>query len=232
MTESEIGDILQRCESILEDDGTVDLKAERFWTAVGAVKRDPLLSDRFADRIGAIDGQAFERWVFRSFPIALGEALLWLGSIAGLTVIAVGYYVDSPLNGILLLIGTAMLLLTTHGLGHLIVGRLVGIKFTRWFIAGWSRPQPGVKTDYATYLRVPARKRAWMHASGALVTKAMPFLLLGAAWGMEAPGWAWAALIAVGIVQIVTDLTMSVKQSDWKKFSREMAIARELDQGS
>jgi hypothetical protein len=71
-----------------------------------------------------------------------------------------------------------------------------------------------------------------MHASGALVTKAMPFLLLGAAWGMEAPGWAWAALIAVGIVQIVTDLTMSVKQSDWKKFSREMAIARELDQGS
>ena len=229
MTESEIEGVLDSCEIAVAGGGPIDLKAERFWTAVGAVKRDPELSEKFADRIGAIDGQAFDQWALRSIPIAVGESLLWLGSVAALAIIAVGYYIDSPWNGILLLVGTAMLLITTHGLGHLIVGRAVGIRFTRWFIAGWSRPQPGVKTDYATYLRVAARKRAWMHASGALVTKAMPFLLLGAAWGMEAPGWAWAALVAVGILQIGTDLTMSVKQSDWKKYSRELAIARELD---
>ena len=68
-----------------------------------------------------------------------------------------------------------------------------------------------------------------MHASGALVTKAMPFLMLGAAWGMEAPSWAWIVLIGIGVLQIITDITMSTKQSDWMKFKREMAIARALE---
>ena len=229
MTETEIEEVLDRCESALEQTGTIDLKAEKFWTAVRHVKRDQDLVEQFADRIGAIDQRAFEQWVLRSYPIALGETLLWLGSAGALAVIALGYYVDAPVNGVLLLAGTALLLATTHGLGHLVVGRVVGIRFTRWFIADLRKPQPGVKTDYASYLRVAARRRAWMHASGALVTKAMPFLLLGAAWGMEAPGWAWVALVAIGLVMIITDMTMSVKQSDWKKFNREIAIARETD---
>ena len=67
--------------------------------------------------------------------------------------------------------------------------------------------------------------RAWMHASGALVTKAIPFVLLGAAWGMEAPGWAWAVLLVVGIGQVATDLLWSTKSSDWKKFARERRYA-------
>ena len=154
--------------------------------------------------------------------------MLWLGTIIGLAVIAIGYYVEEPWNGLLLLAGTGVLLLTTHGLGHLVVGRLVGIRFTHWFIAGLNRPQPGVKTDYASYLRVDPTRRAWMHASGALVTKAVPFLMFGAAWRMPAPAWSWFVLAAVGVVQIVTDVTISVKQSDWKKFRREMTIAREL----
>ena len=102
------------------------------------------------------------------------------------------------------------------------------MKFTHWFIGELRRPQPGVKTDYASYLRVPARQRAWMHAAGALVTKAIPFLMLGAAWGMKAPGWSWIVLVIIGVIQIITDATMSVKQSDWKKFQREMRIARRL----
>jgi hypothetical protein len=104
------------------------------------------------------------------------------------------------------------------------------MRFTHWFIADLARPQPGVKTDYASYLRTPARRRAWMHASGALTTKAMPFLMLGAAAGMSAPLWSWIALIGIGVVTIITDITMSTKRSDWKKFNREMAIARHLEE--
>jgi len=33
-------------------------------------------------------------------------------------------------------------------------------------------------------------------------------------------------LIALGVLQIVTDLTLSTKSSDWKKFSREKGVAR------
>lgn len=229
MNAQDIERVLAECEEQLAGGGDLDIKSSGFWKAVGRVKRDPALIERFADRIGAIDRAAFERWAFRTFPMAVGDAILWLGTLAALAVIAAGYYVDEPWNALLLLAGTAGLLATTHGLGHLVVGRALGMRFTHWFIGDLRQPQPGVKTDYATYLRVAPRKRAWMHASGALVTKAIPFFLLGAAWGMAAPGWAWAVLIALGVLMIVTDVTLSTKQADWRKFRREMAIARELE---
>ncbi len=40
-----------------------------------------------------------------------------------------------------------------------------------WFVGTIRRPQPGVKVDYASYLRAPPRQRAWMHASGAIVVE-------------------------------------------------------------
>ncbi len=42
---------------------------------------------------------------------------------------------------------------------------------------------------------------------------------------MEAPGWAWLALVAIGVVTILTDMLWSTKSSDWKKFSRERRYA-------
>jgi hypothetical protein len=221
----EIDRILRSCEAELEAGVSPDLRGEGFWRVVRAVKLDPSLLDAYAERIADVDRRAFLRWAYRSYPIASGQALLWTGTVAGLIVIAIGYYLGEPWNGLFLLGGTGLLLLTTHGLGHLVVGRMFGIRFTHWFIAGLRQPQPGVKTDYASYLRAPARRRAWMHASGALVTKAVPFLMLGAAWGMEAPAWAWWALIAIGAVMILTDVFLSVNQSDWKKFRREMRLA-------
>lgn len=229
MADSDIETVLSTCEQKLAAGESINLGTEGFWRKVGQVKRDPALVERYAERIGQIDRQAFEAWALRSFPIRLGEALLWLGTVISLAIVAAAYYVDEPWNGLLLLAGTGGLLVTTHGLGHLIIGRLVGMRFTHWFIAELARPQPGVKTDYASYLRTPARRRAWMHASGALTTKAMPFLMLGAAAGMEAPFWSWIVLIGIGVVMIITDVTMSTKNSDWKKFNREMAIARQLD---
>ena len=88
------------------------------------------------------------------------------------------------------------------------------------------RRGPGLKTDYATYLRVPARRRAWFHASGAIATKIAPFLVLAIAPLVDAPGWAVVAVLVLAIFQIVTDVLFSTKVSDWKKFRREMAFAR------
>jgi hypothetical protein len=149
-----------------------------------------------------------------------------VGTLIGLAVVFWAYQVEQPWNGLALLAGTGITLVTTHGLGHLVAGRLVGIRFTHWFIGEISRPQPGVKIDYATYLRTPARARAWMHASGALVTKTVPLLALPPAFVMDAPGWTVALLIVIWIVMTATDILWSTKSSDWKKFSREMGIAR------
>jgi siroheme synthase len=66
-----------------------------------------------------------------------------------------------------------------------------------------------------------------MHASGAIITKAIPFLLIPAAVLMPAiPTWVAIALLLLGIVQIVTDVTWSTKSSDWAKFRREQQYSR------
>lgn len=228
MTES-IENALSTCERALAAGEPLDLKGKGFWRAVGQVKRNPELIEEYADRIAEIDRVAFEAWAWKTFPIRLGDALLWAGTVIGLAVISTAYYVDAPWNGLLLLAGTGALLATTHGLAHLVVGRAMGIRFTHWFIGSLAQPQPGVKTDYATYLRTAPRKRAWMHASGALATKLTPFLMLGAAWGADVPSWAWWVLIVLGILMIVSDLALSITKGDWKKFRREMGVARSLE---
>ncbi|HEX6131344.1 MAG TPA: hypothetical protein VF044_06405, partial [Actinomycetota bacterium] len=68
--------------------------------------------------------------------------------------------------------------------------------------------------------------RAWMHASGAIATKLAPFLALAWYPASAARWWAAAALVALGVLQIVTDVLFSVRSSDWKRFRRERAVAR------
>jgi hypothetical protein len=205
--------------------GETALGPSGFWKAVASVKRDPALVDEYADRIAGIDRTAFERWALLTVPVLTGTALMVIGTAVGFGLVAWAYSLDRPWNGLILLAGTGVTLVTTHGLAHLVVGRVLGMRFTHWFISSVSRPQPGVKLDYSTYLRTAATRRAWMHASGALMTKVIPFLALGPAIVMEAPWWTTTLLIVVGVAQIVTDVVWSTKSSDWKKFRREMNIA-------
>ena len=226
MDDPTIEAILTRCEVSLKDPGEVDLARLGFWRVTTAAKQDPLLADRHADRIATIDRMAFERWPLVKVSVVPGTILAVTATLVGLGLVAAAYYLDAPWNGLAVLAGTGVLLGTTHGLGHLVVGRLVGIRFTHWFVASMQRPQPGVKIDYASYLHTPARSRAWMHASGAMVTKTIPFLMLGPALAADAPWWTWAALLGLGVFQLITDALWSTKTSDWMKFRREMKLAR------
>lgn len=225
------------CENDIAAGVAPDLRNARFWTAVSAVKRNPELVDEFAERIGAIDSVAHASWARFIIPLRTGTFLAVLGSLVGAGIVVASISADLTLlfdvstipaeftNGFAFLVGTGVLIGSTHGLGHLVVGWAVGIRFTCWFV-GRGRPQPGVKTNYASYLRTPPRSRAWMHASGALTTKAIPFLLLPAAVVSNSiPNWVPVVLFVLGVVQIVTDAIWSTKASDWKKFSREMSYA-------
>lgn len=200
------------------------LSGTGFWKLVNDIKKDDSL-DRYIDDVAEIDQMAFNNWALFSVPLWLGTLLMVLGTGAGLALVGLAYPTEGNWSGIWLMVGAGVLLVTTHGLGHLVVGALVGIRFTAWFIPKLSQPQPGVKTDYSTYLRAPAASRAWMHAAGAIVTKLLPFLLIGAAWAADVPAWAVWALLAIGIVVVATDIVWSTKASDWKKFQREMAFA-------
>lgn len=198
-----------------------------FWSAVSMVKAEPELVDRYAARIAAVDRVAFERWALLVVPIGMGTLLMVVATLAGVALVGLSYYTEGELLTVFVFYaGLAVLLVSTHGLGHLVVGRAVGIRFTHWFIGTRARPQPGVKVEYASYLRVSPTARAWMHASGALVTKAVPLALIGAAVAADLPAWSVWGLVAVSAVTILTDVLWSTKSSDWAKFKRERRFAQ------
>ncbi len=196
-----------------------------FWKAVAEVKRDPTLVDGFADRIARIDRAAFRQWAVLAVPLWLGSVLAVGATLIGLVLVAWAYSLDGLAAAVAFLVGLGVVLVTTHGLGHLVVGTLLGIRFTHWFVGTPKQPQPGVKVDYETYLRAPARDRAWMHASGAIVSKVIPFAFIGAAVAANLGSWVVILLIVLGIGMVVTDVAWSTKASDWKKFKREMSFA-------
>ena len=226
MDEAAIDRTLVECERALAGAGTPDLRALGFWRAVAAVKRRRELVDRYASRIAAIDRAVFRRRVRLAFPVSVGVIALDIGLFGGLLLLGAAIGVDHPWREILVLIAAGALDATTHGLAHLAVGALLGIDFTDWFVDLPKRPQPGFKIDYASYLRASPRQRAWMHAAGAIATKLTPFLVIPYAVAIGTQTWAVLVLLALGVVQIVTDVLFSVRASDWKKFRREMRLAR------
>ena len=226
MDESSVERTLAACEQQLRADGTPDLRALGFWRAVAAVKRHPELVDRYATRIATIDRRVFRHRVRLVFPVDVGIALVIGGLLIDLVFLAVAIGAAHPWREILVVVGAVGLDVATHGIAHLAVGALVGIGFTDWFIDIPKRPQPGFKIDYASYLRASPRQRAWMHAAGAIATKLVPFLVIPYAVAIGTETWAVLALLALGVVQIVFDLLYSVRASDWKKFRREMRLAR------
>ncbi len=229
MHKSEAAQILANVERRQADDPKAGLSGSGFWKVVAAAKTDTQLRTEFGDRIASIDTEAFRRWALLTVPFPLGTAAAIFGTAIGLLLAALSYNTPDPSNGVLLLAGMGVLLVATHGLAHLLVGRLVGIRFTHWFIGTMGRPQPGVKTDYVTYLGAGARQRAWMHASGAIVSKVIPFVLIPVGLNAGVPSWATTLLVVVGVASVLTDAVWSTKFSDWKKFRREMALASGSD---
>lgn len=206
--------------------GRTDLGPLGFWKAVDRIKRDPALAERFADAAGRIDRDAFERWARIRLPVWLGNAVLAAGTVAGAAAIVVaGTAEDDLIKGLALLASAGILTVSTHCLGHWVVGRAVGIRFVSYSPGGPLKVTPTLKIEYGSYLRTPANARAWMHASGAIASKLAPFVSL-AFWPLiGAPSWAGLGVLGIGLLQILTDAAWSTKHSDWKKFLRERRYA-------
>jgi hypothetical protein len=233
-----LGAELDRVETAV-DAGDTDLGRLGFWRLVALIKRDDELIDRYAEQVGRIDAKVFRARVRFRVPVWIGNAfLLVVVAVGGLAVwVAVETSprttpdADPTVAGLALLVAAGAWAVGFHSPTHWLVGRLMGIRFRDYFLGGKPIPYPGLKTDYATYLRVDPIRRAWMHASGAIATKLAPFLALAFAPAAGAPAWAVAALLALAALQIVTDAVISTKRSDWKKVRRELGVARERARG-
>jgi hypothetical protein len=224
-----VGAELDRIEAAV-DRGETDLGRLGFWRLVGSIKRDDEAIERHADQAGRIDRKAFEAAVPVRMPVAAGNAVLLVVLAAGGAALALAvtrsWPADDPLwRGLFLVAAAGAWAVAFHSPIHWLVGRAVGIRFSSYFLRSAIAP-PGLKTDYATYLRTAPAARTWMHASGAIGTKLAPFVVLAFAPAADAPGWAVAVLLALGASMIVTDAVFSTKRSDWKKVRRELGVAR------
>lgn len=217
---------LDRIEAAVQA-GNTDLGALGFWRLVARVKPDRVLVDRYADQIGRIDATAFRAFARFRTPVWVGNTILLVGAAVGLGAAIVAPSASSDtVAGLLLIAAGAIWTVALHSPTHWLVGYMVSIRFTDYFVGGPPPPRPGLKTDYASYLRADPGSRAWMHASGAIASKLAPFLALAFWPASGAPWWSAVALIAIGVITIVTDITLSVTKSDWKKFRRERAVAQ------
>ena len=209
------------------DAGQTDLRALGFWRLLARVKADPVLAHHWADQAGRIDRKAFEARARLRVPVWLGNAVLVVGALVGAAAVAFALTTDSEeLAGLALILAALDWSATFHVPAHWLVGRAMGMRFLAYYVRDLIPPVPGLKIDYATYLRVAPEARAWMHASGAIASKIGPFLALAFWPASGAPGWAAWAILGYGLLIIGTDVFISTRKSDWKRFAREMGIGR------
>jgi hypothetical protein len=202
------------------DAGQTDLRALGFWRLLAKVKADPVLAHHWAEQAGRIDRKAFEARALLLVPVWFGNALLLVGTLAGAVAVAIALTTDSQtLAGLALVFAALDWSATFHAPAHWLVGRAVGMRFIAYFIRDLVLPFPGVKIDYATYLRVAPEARA-------IASKIAPLLALAFWPASDAPGWAAWAIAGYEVVIIGTDVFISTRTSDWKRFRREMRIAR------
>jgi hypothetical protein len=209
------------------DAGETDLRALGFWRLLSKVKADQALATHWAEQAGRIDRKAFERGVRFRVPVWFGNLVLVLGIAVGALAVGVAVTTDSPsLAGWALVFAALNWSATFHTPAHWLVGRVMGMRFLAYYIRDLIPPVPGLKIDYGTYLRVAPEGRAWMHASGAIASKIGPFLALAFWPASVAPAWAAWIIAGYGVFIIGTDVFISTRKSDWKRFRREMRVAR------
>lgn len=207
------------------------LEGTGFWPAVNYLRRDAAAAAEMGERAASIDRQAFEKGVRLRLPASVGILGLSIATVFGVVAIWLSGGISALPRDLAFLAGFGALEIGTHTLAHWIVGRFIGIKFTHVFIGGPPPPRPGAKIDYASYLKVAPSRRALMHASGAVVTKIIPFVLIPVGSSAGVSGWVLWILLTVGISQIATDVLFSTKSSDWKRVKRELAAAKVQRQG-
>lgn len=192
--------------------------------------------------VGRIDRKAFEQRTRVRFPVWFGNAALVLGTLVMLALVPVALRLAdgriggdqrSDLAGALVIVAALGLSVTVHDPAHWLWGRMGGVRFTHYFFDGPMKIEPGIKVDYASYLRANPSARAAMHAAGAVATKLAPFGVFAWAYIEHAdrswellPAWSLWAVLVYGAGQVLTDVLHSRRHGDWKKVLRERRVAR------
>ncbi|MBI5253659.1 MAG: hypothetical protein HY930_04585 [Euryarchaeota archaeon] len=205
------------------DKGDCDLKKLGFWKLVAEIKRDPELSQEFAEQVGRIERKAFERKVWFKVNLWFGHATEIAGTVLGIVLIWLGFvHTAEFMRSMSLVLASVILSASVHPLAHYAVGRLYGINFLYYFPDGPAKIEPTLKIDYASYLRAHPKHRAAMHLAGPIATVSAALVCLIVGLTADIAQWAKILLLLYFLFMLATDIFLSPKAGDIKRVKREL----------
>ncbi len=185
-----------------------------FWAIVNQVKKDRINDDALLEQIENISRQRFREKVSFTLSIPAGNLLEGVTTIAA---IVLAYQISSDW---MLYLSALILMTTLHPLSHYIIGSLLGIRFTHYYLNGPARIEPTLKIDYFSYLKASGKRRALMHVSGVVGTVAAPLIVALIALNNGANAIATNLFIFFWIL-ILFELLTSTKIGDLMRARRE-----------
>jgi hypothetical protein len=215
-----------------------------FWGVINRVKRDRIKDDELLGLIASISQKRFREKVSFTLSVPLGNLLEIILTVAAIVLtfqensnwmqsIDFGFSISvgSPTAPVTLFlvkvnsdwmpyISALVLLTTLHPLSHYLTGTLLGIRFTHYYLDGPARFEPTLKIDYFSYLKVSAKARALMHASGVIGTVIAPLIVAFIALSTGASAAA-SYLFILFLALIVFELLTSTKIGDLMRAKRE-----------
>ena len=165
----------------------------------------------------------------RRFTPAQGATICALGLVVGLGAWQVALVVQPLLLQLLLFVFAWFALwFFPHDLAHHIVGKIVGIRFQYYYL-GKSPirklklplvsqvmrmlPVLGLKIDKGSLANVSSRARRWMHASGAIASMTIPWIIVPSSLTVK-PYWVGIFITLLVSGYVLFTIYFSFKTSD------------------
>ncbi len=192
----------------------VNYNGKAFWAIINRVKKDRIDDDELLKQIETISLRRFMEKVPFKLSVPVGNLMEFIVTIAA---IVLAFQVDSDL---MLYVSALLLMATLHPLSHYLTGNLLGIRFTHYYLNGPAKIEPTLRIDNFSYLKIPGKKRAVMHASGVIGTVLSP--LISAVIALNKGGSAAVMnLFIFFLLLIVFELLTSPRMGDLKRVRKE-----------
>lgn len=161
--------------------------------------------------------------IFIPLPKIFSNETPWiLGLIIGAIIFYYSFVTEHIVSIISFLIGAALILVVTHPLAHIFIGRLYGIKIIKAYLGGVAKFEPTVIADFLTYFSAGPKQRRNYHAAGSITTVLTSLIIFLIVLFLSYSFYIKILALIIFIAILLTDVFFSPKYSDWKRARKEL----------
>jgi hypothetical protein len=182
-----------------------------------------------------------KRKVFARLSIATGNCLQVAGIVAAYFALRASRSTNRPAVAVTaMILAWVLLYFCSHAITHWLVGRVVGIRFLLYTVAGTGNPEGwppgirwifkhlpffGVQTDKASMQNVSPGAKALMWSAGVTASAIVPTLAAFYAWHFGVPWSGWFLLFAAGWAFATLASNWTSRTGDYSKARRALGRA-------